>query len=102
MFDLKTISMKDKVVIFVILFFIIITFGSFTLFYTFGVDTELAILAEESATEAWISQGRFGIGIAKKIFNTNPIIPARNTILALVGIIINCFCIRKIIKKSKQ
>lgn len=92
----KEYILKNKMLIIICIFFLVMAFGVFTFLYTFGVDTEYAIFVENSATYRWIAQGRFGIGIAKKLFNTNQILPFRNTIMALLCIFLNCLILCKV------
>ncbi len=96
--DLKNFLYDNKILIGIAIFFLLITFGAFTFFYTFGVDSEYAIFVEKSATYRWIAQGRFGIGILKKILNTNQIFPFRNTILSIICIFFNCVILCKVFK----
>lgn len=99
---LKEYIVKNKILIIICIFFLVMSFGAFTFLYTFGVDSEYAIFVENSATYRWIAQGRFGIGITKLLFNTNQILPFRNTIMALFCIIFNCLMVCKLFNKLSE
>ena len=99
---IKEYIVKNKILIIVCAFFLVMSFGAFTFLYTIGVDSEYAIFVENSATYRWIAQGRFGIGLTKLIFNTNQILPFRNTIIALFCIAFNCLIICKIFGKLSE
>ena len=99
---IKEYIVKNKILIIVCAFFLVMSFGAFTFLYTIGVDSEYAIFIENSATYRWIAQGRFGIGLTKLIFNTNQILPFRNTIIALFCIAFNCLIICKIFGKLSE
>jgi len=99
---LKNYIMNNKKLIIIIIFFCILSYGFSICNFTVGVDTEYAISSQSSDSTTWVEQGRFGVGILKKIFSTNQILPFRNIYLAIVLMIINTILLCYVLKPNNK
>ncbi len=86
--ELKDFILNNKKTIIIGLVFLLITFGYATTLFTLGVSTETSVFNEASGSYRWVAQSRFSVGILKKIFSTNQILPFRTTFLAVIMIFI--------------
>lgn len=99
---LKSYLENNKKLIIIIIFFGLLAYGFSLVNFTVGVDTEYAISSQGSYSSRWIEQGRFGVGILKKIFSTNDIIPFRNTYLAITLMIVNTILLCYVLNSNKK
>ena len=75
--------------------------------FTLGVSTETSVFNEASGSARWVAQSRFSVGILKKIFTTNQILPFRTTFLAVIMIVLTSLLLCKTLnsvtgKKNKS
>jgi len=83
---IKYIS-KNKYIIYVTIFFTVLTHGVSLFYFKIGIDSEKAIVNYNP--RGWIEQGRFGIPLIKKIFSTETItVPAYNILLGLTMLVL--------------
>ena len=102
--NIKKYLLKNKYIIYVLIFFTILAHGVSIFYYKIGIDSELTIMGHINE-QKFISIGRFGVVLIKKIFSTNSItIPAYNNLLALVMLILfeilSMYIINKYSKKN--
>lgn len=104
--ELKSFICNNKKVIIIGLIFLIITFGYAVTLFTLGVSTETSVFNEASGSARWVAQSRFSVGILKKIFSTNQILPFRNSFLAVIMIFIvaiySCKVLNKMCNNSEK
>ena len=86
--NIKSFLIKNKYIIYIMLFFTILSHGVAIFYYKIGIDSEKAI-QRGTNTRAFTEQGRYGISALKKIFSTdNIVIPAYNILLGLSALIL--------------
>jgi hypothetical protein len=84
---------KNKLLFGLFLFIILLSFGFELTHFTLSIDEEYGILGGNQA-KAWISQGRFGVAIIKKILHTSGVVPFWSTFLcvAFLFLAVTYFC----------
>lgn len=96
--DLKDFLNTNKLYIILSGFFILMAYGIKLVYYNISIDTEAIINDFDGQMQAWLSIGRFGLIVTKKIFGLEPFNPYVAVFLMLITMWLICILLAYVFK----